>query len=473
MGGRVGRPQVVHGLDEPAPHHSPPETIDDRPGEAGVAGIGEPVGQLRASPSADGSRSRTPGILGKAGSPSRGLMTSPLRQQLHLAAPLQAGEDGSQAVIVVLRPAVEGMVVAVGALEPHAQEDPGGVFGLGAGIARDPGEVRRAVAMRVAGRQEERAGHRVERHPPADLIAEPVVEGMRPLGVSPAPADPQERLEPEGPVLVEVRRPEQSIDQASPSLGVRVREELPDLIGSGQAAGQVEPGPSQEGRVVDGGEAGRRSVASMARTASSISPRLGSPDRSTARSPIGTISSIGTTRSRKRATSRFCPPRWTTARADSPDRSDLDGVGSVGVKTVHRVTSSTDPSSNRATARRGTSEPPRIDDLAGRIDVEARQMARAGSRGPLGDPSPQPIRARSPGRQGDSPLVADHAGRLGQQEALVGPGEVDPAALQLVDDGLVIAGGVAPQQRELEPTPADRRAVACPRVAALRGSGPG
>ena len=45
---RVGGAEIIHGLHQSAPHHRLPQSVDNGPGEIGVAGIGQPTGQLPA-----------------------------------------------------------------------------------------------------------------------------------------------------------------------------------------------------------------------------------------------------------------------------------------------------------------------------------------------------------------------------------------------------------------------------------------
>ena len=67
-------------------------------------------------------RNRSPGIRGTAASPVAGWMTSPRRLELARPAAVEPGKDRRQAVIVVLRPAVERVVVAVGTAQPNRQQ---------------------------------------------------------------------------------------------------------------------------------------------------------------------------------------------------------------------------------------------------------------------------------------------------------------------------------------------------------------
>ena len=119
--GRVGVAQVVGRLDEPAAEHGFPEAIDGRSREVGIVGRREPLRE-RLAAIAVASRNGRPGMRGTAGSPVRGLVTAPRADDFHISAAVEAGEHRGQPVIVVLRPAIERMIVAVGALQPHAQE---------------------------------------------------------------------------------------------------------------------------------------------------------------------------------------------------------------------------------------------------------------------------------------------------------------------------------------------------------------
>ena len=66
-------------------------------------------------------------------------------------------EDGRQAVVIVLRPAIERMVMAIGAPQAGAEEQLADKLGLLARAAGRAMEVGRANRVRVAGGQEQRA----------------------------------------------------------------------------------------------------------------------------------------------------------------------------------------------------------------------------------------------------------------------------------------------------------------------------
>ena len=85
------------------------------------------------------------------------------------------GEERGEAVVIVHRPAVEGMVVALGALDAHAHEDLGGVFGELEHVLLDLEVVGGRVGEGAAFRGEHLADELVERHVAGDAFAQPLV----------------------------------------------------------------------------------------------------------------------------------------------------------------------------------------------------------------------------------------------------------------------------------------------------------
>ena len=122
-----------------------PDAIGDAGGEAGILGRGQPFGQHDAAILA---------VARRASAPPRnlGAITPAADRMLHLAAAgveddrlaivlallaADLGEEGGEAVVVVHRPAVERMVVALGALRADAHEDLGHVLGRLQRVALD------------------------------------------------------------------------------------------------------------------------------------------------------------------------------------------------------------------------------------------------------------------------------------------------------------------------------------------------
>ena len=110
-------------------------------------------------------------------SPLISCLSSSSRRTLLTCLRRDVAEVGGQAVVVVLGPDVERVVVAPGALEPDAEEDLADRLGGGLRVAVGPVEARRRVLPgRAAGGDD--AGGRTRRAATSrgDLVAEPALE---------------------------------------------------------------------------------------------------------------------------------------------------------------------------------------------------------------------------------------------------------------------------------------------------------
>jgi len=93
-----------------------------------------------------------------------------------------------------------------------------------------------------------------------------------------------------------------------------------------------------------------------------------------------------------------------------------------------------------------------LDDDLGRGDADGRHVARAGGAPrALGDPCAE--HAVLPGGLAEprQPAVLHLAGGLQQQQAAVGPGQVDSPSLAVANQGRVVLAGVVAEQRQLQP----------------------
>src|SRR5205807_6100701 len=88
---------------------------------------------------------------------------------------LDPAEEGGEAVVVVLRPALERVVVALGALEADAEEDLGGGLGAGLRVAQGAVVVGRGPGVGAAPAGDQLAGELVERLALGDALPYPVV----------------------------------------------------------------------------------------------------------------------------------------------------------------------------------------------------------------------------------------------------------------------------------------------------------
>jgi hypothetical protein len=137
---RVGRPEVVVRIDQPAAHQVQPHAVHLRPGEERVVGRRDPV-RHRPEPVAAGEvgrrRAQELRLRRLFGAPADHLAGAVLphhllADELVLVEPVplvvlqhpvvDPGEQRPEAVVVVHRPAVERVVVAPGAAHPHAEE---------------------------------------------------------------------------------------------------------------------------------------------------------------------------------------------------------------------------------------------------------------------------------------------------------------------------------------------------------------
>ena len=208
-----------------------------------VLGSGEPASSKVGPPRA----------LGFIVLPVRGWRTSPeLVRVDHLilgqgpGLPLDPREEGGEAVIVVLGPALERVVVALGALDPDAEEELGRGLGRVLRVAADPVVVRGRVPERRAVGGEQLADELVERGVPLQVGPDPAVEGVRPLGLDQPAVGPEDVGELQSPEVGELRATQQAVDQPRPTVGAGVGQERLDLLGRGEDPHGVERGPAEE-----------------------------------------------------------------------------------------------------------------------------------------------------------------------------------------------------------------------------------
>ena len=180
VGGGVGVAEVVDRLDDPPAHQVEPDAVDQALGEERVVGPGQPGGEPHAAvgglgvveaPGRPGPWASSPGRSGAGGPRRRAAAKIDLlvgQVALLLADP---GEEGGEAVVVVLRPALERVVVALGALDADAEEELGGRLDRVLRVAADPVVVgRRVLEGRAVGR-EQLADELVHRHVPLEAAS--------------------------------------------------------------------------------------------------------------------------------------------------------------------------------------------------------------------------------------------------------------------------------------------------------------
>ncbi len=157
-----------------------------------------------------------------------------------------AGEGRRDAVVVVLRPALERMVVALRALDADAQEELGRRLGGVLRVAAGPPVVGGRVLENAAAGGQQLAGELVERLVGQNALVDPAMElahagRLELLAVGAEDVAPLER-----PELGRVGAVDQFVDQPGPLVGLLAFEEGERFLGMGQAAGGVEVGAADE-----------------------------------------------------------------------------------------------------------------------------------------------------------------------------------------------------------------------------------
>ena len=126
--------------------------------------------------------------------------------------PADLREEGGKPVIIVLSPALERVIVALGALDSHAEEKLGGRLDGRLRVAADPIVVRRGIAKRRALGGQQGADKLVHRNVAFERFANPAMEGISPLGLDQPAVGAEDVGKLERPEVVELRPHEQPVD---------------------------------------------------------------------------------------------------------------------------------------------------------------------------------------------------------------------------------------------------------------------
>jgi hypothetical protein len=155
-GGRspvVGRSST--GSTRGRPRRIGPDAVDRRPGEVRVPRVDDPRGELLARGALAGLQLGPEGHARRDGDGLLGLGVEGLEDAVAVVDAGEVGadaaEEGGQAAEVVLLPGLERVVVALGAVEPDAQEGPGHAGGDALGIGAFGLSSRVTVRKFVAG----------------------------------------------------------------------------------------------------------------------------------------------------------------------------------------------------------------------------------------------------------------------------------------------------------------------------------
>ena len=258
---------VVDRVDDPAAHEVAPHAVGDGRREVRVLRRRQPVGERGAAPDPLAPLAEVRRALDRHQVLRRHDRVR-LRVQLFRVAALvehdllagaeagpdaEAGEERGHLVVLVLGPALEGVVVALRADHPHAHEElRGGLHRLlrvaGGAVVAGGRPVERA-----AGGRDELADEPVVGPVLLDRLAQPAAEGQHALVAHELPVAAQQVAPLERPVVDVGVAGDQFVDQAVPLLLTRrvVGEEGAHPFRRRDLAGEVERGAAQEGGVAD------------------------------------------------------------------------------------------------------------------------------------------------------------------------------------------------------------------------------
>ena len=163
------------------------------------------------------------------------------------ALPANLGEEGGEAVVIILGPAIEGVVVTLGALDPHPHEDLGDVFGHLQGVGLVLVVVGGWIFEGAAAGAKQLAHHLVHRDIVGDLVLQPVVVQQHRLVAHLVGRPDLQQLSPfHHPELDELFAAEELIDELRALVFFLVRGEARVFFGGGKQADDVEVGTAQK-----------------------------------------------------------------------------------------------------------------------------------------------------------------------------------------------------------------------------------
>ena len=231
LAGRIGLAEIVGRIDEALAHQIRPDTVGLSPGEERVVGPGHPVGQeqqpIIAARQIQGPVTQQPRLHDFAGIRMLDLALVVKEDDLfadELMAVefvlafvvddlvLDAREEGGKLVVIVLRPAIERVVVALGTLHAHAEKNLGSGLGPGVGVAQGPVVVGSRLLVGAAPAGDQLPGQQVERLVVGHRLAEPFVEHLHALAIELLFLVAEQVGPFEGPELGILRPLEQGID---------------------------------------------------------------------------------------------------------------------------------------------------------------------------------------------------------------------------------------------------------------------
>ena len=257
IAGRIAHPHVVDRFYDADPEEVGPNSIGHAGGEERVFRRREPLGQHPAAVLA--------GHVGLLAAEELRLDVCIAYRVLHAAgAPVvddrlpvvlarlaaYLAEERGKPVVVVHRPAVEGMIVALGTLDPQAHEHLGHVLGRFQRVTLDLVKIGGRVPERAAAGGQQLANHLVQRLVAGYSIGEPGgVEEGRLVAHLVARLNHQQLGPFHRPNLGKLLPLDQPLDELAPLVRRFVGQKLPVLVFTRQSAHNVDRNPAQENLV--------------------------------------------------------------------------------------------------------------------------------------------------------------------------------------------------------------------------------
>ena len=260
VAGGIGFAQVIHGLHQAHAEVVRPDAVHNGAGEVWIFRRDQPLGQMRAAVGGGIHRQRLAiqrfGHLGPAGQRLHEIALSGVEHNLVAISDLgaDAGEEVGHLVILVVGPLLHRVVVALGAIDRHAEEGLRGRLGHAARIVVQHEEVARPVDQRAALRGDKLAHEPVPRRVRLHLIPNPRVVAPHRGRLEPLALHEQQVGPLVGPVVHELGALQECFDQRVAFLRRFVLEKHARLVRRGQNADRVEKGAADEFAV----RAGRR-----------------------------------------------------------------------------------------------------------------------------------------------------------------------------------------------------------------------
>ena len=201
-----------------------------------------------------------------------GLAAGGIAGELHLR------EERAETVILILRPALERMIVALVAVEARGEEKVRGVLHRFRGIAQDLPIARGRVVLVRAGRGENLARELIVGRVRLDLLANPILEKFRAFAAEELRVHLEFVRPFVRPVIDEFRRADELVHDGVALLAQRPRvgEEGAHFLGAWRQAGEVQCDAAEEVRV--GANLGRRDLHALPFRGDELvdaAPRLG------------------------------------------------------------------------------------------------------------------------------------------------------------------------------------------------------